>query len=1350
MAQDFGPGVSRVLDPSQGCLVQVIWQEGKPPMDAELNLNQQLGEDWRRILVLRGTPSGWLGNALDVDRAFITDSSYSNWLKFGNQRSGEKRSIPWAVVNGWMIPVTGTLTGSPPGSPNDTDTWNRITLPPPPSNSGDTRIDFVFLEAWLARVAPNPSTSNKPSSSALYRYGNIEGGYTYLTDAIQDPALGFETTQRIQLQYRIRVVQGLIGLASYPDGFDPTVVKGQGASASVTSYTFSNMRTELGDPGLWRAGDGTSNSLGTVDGYTYAIPIAAVMRRNSVAWDGDPAQNLNGAFNRNPTAVDRTGYKTFVPVTLNSDITAAATSLTLSTATNIALPLTPATDVAIQVGDEIMTYSVITGTTMTLTQRGAFGSKAEVHKVGESIVVLSGRPDGLFSDQVAKTDILDLRHSVNPNGFNYDTMLKGNLDKLLKGTLRSTWKRSGAGPQGPFVTYQDKISASPAALGVTLLDAPDGFREIFSDSAVIQPVLIIAKPANSGLSGSSSEIWGWQAASTHTSATSTVNFKATDTLTIPISQFKSGLPGSDTDQVRFLTESLADAVKIRVDGATTYLTPGALNDFTVATPTTPTSDLVITFGSGFVTTTKDLYIEINLEIGSGRGLSRRSDSLHSISYLSSSSEVLTQQAGIPTDNTPMRVAWFPLWAKYRSVTYNNLLPVTSEAYADPGSKSIILTPFQRVDLPNAGIAALVGTGLNAGSPGIMPENDPTGAAKWGSTDPLDLFANNSPSTSAANIYCLLPRTIVPGWGEVRVPIVHTDSGNFYEGINYMFSAPKGTIAAGDFIRNFVPFSNGALSYALFSTYDVTGSSPSTYNASLVLTGFNAAGMRFFTDSRGLGREGLELPPFYGISRLFAVYEVQDFAANGSAYNATTRAATGSGATNLLRQNFTGPTFWIEIDSDGDSTFILNAEAIDITKSPNAIASFASGNYVIEASIFGFDRGAFDLSKPFRLVLPQERPNATAGAGNLTTTGVYWTLPGPARTADEVVVNYSRTPYQGDAWGSQGSQTDIPHKQGPLTTATTYQLTSTELDELNLTRPNQKVLEVLSAVGFATTLGSGRISGDAVGVAAFDFRNVGYEAFSSFPPSTAVDPRPSINIGALLSGEQTDIGTQYHNCVERLPLGALFREKDFRGNFINGANTDSGIVSSQLIYFGDRSPAVKANGVAVTSDFEQSEVLEVSTASQASGEPGELVVHVDGEQGNYSVLTNYRTNRGGSVFTANGPYPGGEFSSLLSNTAASTSYAGVLSGVAMLVRNTVTSIGAQEVSAGSELMMLIVTTSARSDISNATQLKTLCGTNGSREGYSAADLYRVQGRPLVNDHVRISVTPSDIALSKKIT
>ena len=666
MAQNFGTGVSRVIDPAQSQFVQVIWQQGKPPLDSELNLLQQLSDDWRRTLSLRGMPSGWLGNGVNMGEAFLTNATWSNWFRFGQQRSGEKAAIQWAAVNGWLIPVTGTLTGTPPGSPNDADTWNRITLDPPPSNSGDSRIDFVFLEVWQARIPPNPSSDNKPSASGVWRYGNIEGGYSFLDDELQDPEIGFETTQRVQLQYRIRVVSGLVGLASYPDGFDPTLVKARGAATTDTSYTFENMRTELGDPGLWRAGDGTSNALGTVDGYTYAVPIAAVFRRNTVAWDGDPGQNLNGSFNRNPTAVDRTGYATFATTpTLSADLSDAALSLSLSSVSNIPLPLTPASPVTIQIDDEIIQYSVITGTTMTLTARGALGTKPETHLAGATIRVLSGRPDGLFADQIAKTDVLDLRHAVNPNGFDYETLLHSNLNNLLRGQLRANWKRSGAGPQGAFVFYQDKISNSTAALGVTKLDGPDNIRQVFSDAAVQeQATLYLDPPVGQSASEDLTVSWGLTLSATADNTGGAAgSFNPTDVITIPVAQFKTGLPGSDADQVRFLgSDELAPSVILRIDGNPQLLTEGL--HYSVTPAPGPNDDLQITLEAAFpATVTRRLEATVNVLYGPGRGMSRRPDSIHSIAYLSGGSDIMTQLSGVPSDNTPLRVAWAPLWAR---------------------------------------------------------------------------------------------------------------------------------------------------------------------------------------------------------------------------------------------------------------------------------------------------------------------------------------------------------------------------------------------------------------------------------------------------------------------------------------------------------------------------------------------------------------------------------------------------------------------------------------------------------------------------------------------------------------
>lgn len=1444
MAHDFGTGVSRVLEAAQTNMVQVIWQQGKPPLDSELNFLQQLAEDWRKVGTLRGCPSGVLSNAVNTEEDFLTSPTWSNWFRMGQQKAGENRAILWACVNGWLVPVTGTGTGTPPGSPNDSDTWNKVKLGPPPSNSGDSRIDFVFLEVWLARVPPNPSTANKPSSSALYRYGNVEGGYTYLSDDIQDPAIGFETTQRVQLQYRIRVVSGLVGLTSYPDGFDPTVVKAQGAASAATSYTFENMRQDLGDPGLWRAGDGTANSLGTVDGYTYAIPLCAVFRRNSVAWDGDPGQNLNGGFNRNPTAVDRTGATTFSTTpTLAGSITDTDTSLSLASIANIPLPLSPASGVYIQIDDEILQYSVITGTTMTVT-RGHLGTKAEAHTSGATITVLSGRPDGLFSDQVAKTDILDLRHAVNPNGFDYQTLLRSNLDKLLRGEMRSVWKRTGGGPQGPFVFHQDKISNSAAALGVTLLDAPDGHRTVYSDAAMQQKMTFVASPpAGTGAGQNITTGWGLTLSGTVTNSVGST-WSPGDVLTIPITQLKNSLAAGDSDQLQFISD--AGSVSVQIEGWPIPLIEGY--HYAVTAVTGPTDDLVITLDAvNFPAAIVDvrLYINFHVQWGPGRGISRRPDQVHNVSYLSASSDIMTRQKGVPADNTTLGTAWTSLWSKYRNEVFHNLLPVTAESYVDLGSKTLILTPYRRIEMPT-NIYALDGSYVNANydevvtsgtagatadtnvftdatknfttllvaqgdilvipsgdaageyvidtvgtttvtvegantilasaagitysivkAQGLMPLNDISGGAKWTTTDPLNLF-DGSQSTDAANknLYHAPPRHMLPGWGEVRVPIIHTDSGLFDEGINYFIHTTKGTkVAPGNNQElNYLSYDGTTLT-AKFSTLNLNTSLAATYNAAFSYSGDNYAGIRKYTDTRNLGRAGLELPPFYGIARLFGVYNAVDYVSGtnpGSPYDQAQEAQTGTN--NLLRQDFDGPTFWVEIDEDGDSTFILNAECIDLSKSETAIADFASGEFVVEATIFGFDRNSFNLDYPARLVLCRERaPNQyntgsrgsnlpkffTISTGAANAPAVMNTpdllVPGPAQAADEIAVNYSRTPYQGDAWGSQTSQQDIIYKQGPLLTSTLYQLLSTELDEENLTRPNQKGLEVLASTGFVTTLGTGRLSGD-LPAGIFDFRNVGYEDWSGGLPTSGADPRPPLAVSAL-GTDAADIGTSYHGCTERLPLGARFLDKDFRGDFIGGnASTP---IAAPFMFTEGYAPGILSSSIAVSTTFEQTGV-QVGTSTLSSGQPGEVVVHVDGEQGNYGLLTNFRVNRGGSGFTAFAPRPGGEFAATFQTTGKDNTYSSVLVGRAYLVRNTVTNIGSTEVSAGGELMLLITTTAVPLNPAAGSQLKVFVGTNGTGEGYSAIDLYRITSHPMEVDNVRFDVDPSAITLAKKST
>jgi hypothetical protein len=1442
MSRNYGSGVSRVLDPTDTGYANVIWQQGKPPTDACLSLISDIASDFTRRIVARGTPSGWLGNETGNAEAYSTNPLWSNWFKFGKQKAGEKKSAQYAFVNGWLVQVMGTKTGTPPGSPNDTDLWNLVTLDPPPANSGDFRIDYVFLEVWQARIASNPSTTNKPSASAIYKYGNVEGGASFLADDLIDPALGFETEIRSQIQYRIRVVKGLVGLASNPDGFDPAVVKAQGAATTATSYTFSNMRTELGDPGLWRAGDGTANALGTVDGYVYAVPICAVFRRNSIAWTGDPSPNLNGAFNRNPTAIDRTGYKTFsvtgsatdatpaVPL-LVANLSATATSFSISPSTYIPIPSAPATPVLIKVGDELMTCSGIAAGVLTVV-RGTNGTRAETHAIGTPVVIQSGRPDGLFSDQIATTDLLDLRHIVNPNGFNYDAVLKQGLDKVLKGTLRANWKRTGFGPQGTFLPYEDKIG-TVAGTGITKLDAPDNIRMVYSDTSAIQQIEFIAKANSDTVPAAISETWSYGALSiNHTIRNNVGMFSSNDVITVPIASFKTGLPGGDTDQVRFVNDGFS-AVSIRLEGETNPLNP---TSYTV-TPSSPgpTSDLVITFGASAFPVAglpQRLYITVAVQYGPGRGLARRPNAIHQVAFTNVGSDILTHHAGVTT-HFPLKVAWAPLWSKFQNTFSRGLLPVTAEAYADLGSKTLVLQPFRKVTWPNqytldgtaanlrtaafvtgsagVGIAALTfqdtskdfgALGVSAGdalvvtsgvqpgrytvmsaigdtltvermiptgsgltylvyhAQGLMPLNKRDGVtSKWSITDPLDLFSGQGDATpSTKNLYITLPRHLIPGWGAYNLSIYtgfdESQNPTFAEGVNFGLLSVKG-FTHSDSDKNYVPYVfTGGNSFATMSTWDFTGGIPATYNTVSMAGSSTVAGMRHFTDTRGLGRKGLELPPFYGIARLFAVYEKQDYATNSftSAYEAATRVAktTGSIPTNLLRQDFDGPLFWVELDDDGDSTFILNADAIDTSRSPNAI-TFDTGHFVIEASLFGFDRDAFDSTKECRIVLSRGRAQAISvtrsenigsPSGSGPIAGPTCVLPGPVGTGSavcSVVVDYSRTPYQGDAFGSQMSYADLGYNAGPLQTAVAYEISSTILDTENLTRPNQKLLEVLASVSFATTLGTGRVSGRIGSATELNFRNAGYEDPTAYPPLSALDPRPLFQPGAFASDTIQPIGTDYLGCTERLPLGSLFRDKDFRGGTWGwGLN----MPLTEAILEGRGSG--RSLGVTPNTDYSE---ISLGVSSQASGQPGEFIVHVDGEMSNYSLLTNYRTYRGGSAFTANGPNPGGEVFVTYPNSTAPAARTNVLFGKAFLVRNTVTNVGATEVSAGDELMLLVVTTAQQLRNMSPNMSNLICGTNGDGEGYSAADLYRLDGRPLVNDNTRPEFDPSSINLSK---
>lgn len=522
---DYGAGTSRTLDPTARQYSGLVWQENKPPCDAEISMISQVSEEARRDTLGAMLPSGFFSDPTRSLADYQFDPLWSNRFLLGKPRTLigtqeglEQAPIITACVNGWIIPVVGTDVTS-----TDRAIANVVNLYPPPTS--DARTDYVFLEVWQARVDANPSLTNKPSASTLWKYGNVKFGGTNLTDDLEDPAIGFSTTGRVQVQYRIRVYgrgEGLgssVNLTTYPDGLGDPNILGQGAStAPVGGFRFTNMRETLGDPSLWRAGDGDpANGLGTVDGYVYAIPICAVFRRNILAYmavqqAGLP--NQNGSKERTPhsrnLADPLSGACVLKQATLGTTINAADTGTFTVNVTDLNgcgledVEHAPYTNTFLMIDNELFGIDAIDRvlSTIEITSRGRYGTAITRHEVGANINVFNSRPDGLYADQIAETDILDLRRAVTAHDWDYQRLLQHNVAALVRGDLKTAWKKSVDGDtEGTTVHEVDYLlchagGASPS--GVQRIDGPDGIRTVFSDAACIQrDVTLLLDPAAS-------------------------------------------------------------------------------------------------------------------------------------------------------------------------------------------------------------------------------------------------------------------------------------------------------------------------------------------------------------------------------------------------------------------------------------------------------------------------------------------------------------------------------------------------------------------------------------------------------------------------------------------------------------------------------------------------------------------------------------------------------------------------------------------------------------------------------------------------------------------------------------
>ena len=145
----------------------------------------------------------------------------------------------------------------------------------------------------------------------VYYKGNFcsPASLNLVNDSVH-PLIKVETTARTQVQYRIRVVEG-VDINNFKDaGLGSAYVYSRGPNTSVIaagSYSYENMGFENGDFGLWRA-----RCRNTVDGYSYAIPMFLVSKRNRQAYD--KSLNINGTSVDSLSAIRPDGF-TYLDVT---------------------------------------------------------------------------------------------------------------------------------------------------------------------------------------------------------------------------------------------------------------------------------------------------------------------------------------------------------------------------------------------------------------------------------------------------------------------------------------------------------------------------------------------------------------------------------------------------------------------------------------------------------------------------------------------------------------------------------------------------------------------------------------------------------------------------------------------------------------------------------------------------------------------------------------------------------------------------------------------------------------------------------------------------------------------------
>lgn len=442
---------------------------------------------------------------------------------------------------------------------------------------------------------------------------------------------------------------------------------------------------------------------------------------------------------------------------------------------------------------------------------------------------------------------------------------------------------------------------------------------------------------------------------------------------------------------------------------------------------------------------------------------------------------------LPSSNLP--VGWSPA-NKLGGNIINEESDRESEVFKDEGSKTLVIRPFQKKQII---------THQHESLQALIPTNYSSGDA----VDGASLFLN----TGAY----VLPEALIPRFGRQDIPLhIRTSSSDsFLSGINHIF-VDKTT--SSDSVFNIVGgisnLGNPGVEPLLFDTQGTYGKYAQT------LSNVNAIGVRkresggllssrrsplyVPTSDFGTNLQGIELPPYYGVARVYGIYERSLYlqhvvgAGNNSGHNADRitpiDAVLNGSCPNLLRTDSSSFTLYINQNGanadvnnsnfDEAHTYVLTEHSIDITRIPtyNDTLEFKDFDYVIEAVVFGFADG-FISSNRNVLVRRFNGSGIVRNAADTSRITLDSVIPFAPPAGSKISIAYKRSVYQGDPFFTKGiNLLDNSDQTIPYGRKSVSELELGSRDQTNVDFLNRRNLQVLASMDFYTTLGTGKIGG----------------------------------------------------------------------------------------------------------------------------------------------------------------------------------------------------------------------------------------------------------------------------------